>query len=154
MGKNKQVNSLAGRIIKLVVLEVVGIIVILMGFKSASQYETYSTDCTETTIGIITNIDEVRYKSKGTRRITKHKSSHEEYNTITVTYTVDHKTYTKETTDHHMEYQMGEEMVICYSPDDPSVSYVEALMPQNQQKFATIVGCCIMALGLLVFFIK
>lgn len=151
MGKSK---SLIGRIIKLVVLEVVGIIVILLGFKSASQYETYSTDCTETTTGIITNIYEVRYESKGTRRITKHKSSHEEYNTITVSYTVDNKSYTKEATDHHMVYTMGEEMVICYSPDDPGLSYVEELMPQDQQKFATIVGCCIMGIGLLVFFIK
>lgn len=138
-----------GGIICLLAFTAIGIFMMVQGVRSAERYKTLSERCTEQTTGTVTAIN--------TKRTEKEDEDgnivYDEYNIITVTFYVHNEPYTVKAKDSIQTYERNEELAVCYAPDDPNVSYIEELMPDNDQMFLTLLGVFCIGLGLLILMI-
>lgn len=139
-----------GGILCLAVFAALGVWIIGIGFKSAERYRMLSERCTAVTIGTVTSIrTEEKEREDEDGNIT-----YDEYNVITVTYYVHNEPYKITAKDSVQTYVRDEELAVCYAPDDPDVSYIEALMPDNDQTFLTLLGAFCIGIGLLIFMLR
>lgn len=151
MRRNKEGKKrpTVGGILCLAVFVAIGIFMIVCGFKSAARHNTLSERCTEKTTGTVTAIrTEKREKEDSEGNIT-----YDEFNVITVTYYVHNEPYKVSAKDSIQTYERDEELAVCYAPDDPNISYIEELMPDNDQMFLTLLGFFSMGIGLMIFMI-
>lgn len=149
LNKNGKRRPTVGGVLCLLLFAALGVWIIGIGFKSAERYKILSERCTEQTTGIVTAIN-TKKKEKEDKDGNKY---YEEDYITTVTYYVDNEPYKVSVRDSFQAFEREEELVVCYAPDDPDISYLERRMPDNDQVFFTFLGFFCMGIGLMIFLV-
>lgn len=147
--KNGKKRPTVGGVLCLLLFAAIGVWGIVLGFKSAARHKELSERCTEQTTGIVTAIN-TKKKEKEDKDGNKY---YEEDYITTVTYYVDNEPYKVSVRDGFQAFERNEELVVCYAPDDPDISYLERRMPENDQMFWTFFGFVCMGIGLMIFIV-
>lgn len=149
LNKEGKKRPTVGGVICLVLFAAMGIFLVVAGVKTAQRHEMLSKRCTASTTGTVTAINTKRTE----REDSEGNVTYDEYNMITVTYYVDGSPYNVTAKDSTQRYTRNEELTVCYAPDEPDVSYIEVLMPQDKQSFMSLVGVVCMCIGLMIFIV-
>ena len=124
-------------------------------FKGMSKKSEIKERCTETTVGVVTNVKS--HKSEKTRHTSSKNSKSKQakyYEYIyyaEVTYTVNEKDYVCEIDEGTNKPSVGDTKEIHYDPDDPSINY-EGFNTSQENILRSVVGLAVI-LFIIIFII-